>query len=164
MDLVTAVGLMKTTYEAAKTAMQVRDEAKMNAALGEMAQRITDLQLAGFETSGKLVAQGEEVAALKGKLAELEAKAKLREQYQLVAVREGAFVYEYKAEEGDSTPPHYACQVCLDEGRRVVLVQSIGGTWLDCPHDPKHKVQAKPAPKLNMRRGQVGDSGGWMAT
>lgn len=139
MDLVTAVGLMKTTYEAALAALQVRDEAKVNAALGDMAQRITDLQLAGFETSSKLLAKAEEVAALKAQVTELEAKVKLRERYQLVAVHRGAFAYRYTPDEGDGTPPHYACQLCLDDGQRTVLQEGPDGDKL-CRRVESHNL------------------------
>lgn len=121
MDLSTAYTAMSSAVDFVKTAIQARDEARINEALAEIQQKRVDLSMAAIELIEKSCALAIANSELANKVAELERKLNERTHYALFEVAPGRFVYRFVPDEGDSNPEHYVCQLCYDKGIKSVL-------------------------------------------
>lgn len=104
--------------------MEARDDAKLQSALLDMAERL----LAFREAAEKLALENDK---LKADLRDVRQQLMDRENYGVHEVAPGFFALRYKVAAEDDTPLHYICQPCASLGRKVVL-QQFPGT-LKCP-------------------------------
>lgn len=128
-----AISAVSATVSALKTAVAVRDEAKIEAAMSDLKDRLIDLQSANLELVQKLHTSQAEVHALIEERNQLKAKLRERGLYALFNLAKGTnelWAYRYKGNDGGadggSTPIHYLCQACFDNDRKSVLRRYVG--------------------------------------
>ena len=139
----TTLSALKTSVDMAKTAVGLRDDAKIAEATQLLNDRIIDVQNAALQLQEKLSTQRDEIEAFKddkrelsAKIAELEKRKSEREQYKLHEITEGVFVLALVEGGDNGTPMHYICQSCMDnESKKVVLQKrhSSGRIIFRCP-------------------------------
>lgn len=142
MELGAAMGAFSAVFDIAKTALEARDEGKINAALSELNRKHLDLSTAALQLQEKLVALQAALSELQSENTELRAKANDRAHYVLHAVSPGRFVYRNTPDpERPDIPAHYLCQTCYDQGIKSVLHvihDNMVGTAFECLADKKH--------------------------
>ncbi|MEN8511975.1 hypothetical protein [Burkholderia sp. RS02] len=164
MDIATissAIAGVRNAYELTKTAIAARDDAKLAEARIELTDRIVDVQSAAVTLQEKLTNARSEIDGLKDqlrsaneKIAELERKRAVREQYVLEELAEGVFALASVDRDTSNHPPHYVCQPCMDNNSVTAILQQTGkyGTIkLKCPVCSTEYRTGKhvPHPQLN---------------
>lgn len=139
----TTLSALKTSVDMAKTAVGLRDDAKIAEATQLLNDRIIDVQNAALQLQEKLSAQRDEIEAFKddkrelsAKIAELEQRKSERNKYKLCELAPKSFVLALIEGGDSSTPMHYLCQGCMDnDAKKVVLQgqQGRGKIYLKCP-------------------------------
>ena len=146
LDITGALASMHAAFELAKVAVEARDDAKVKAALSEMAERFTDANMGALAMSQTLRQLEAELRNATARLADLEKRNKKREAHVMFEVRKGAFVYLFEPLPEDKSPRHYKCQVCFDAGEDSVLVTSTNGRILLCNITKEHSITLEAAP------------------
>lgn len=123
-----AISAISATVATLKTAVAARDEAKVEAAISDLKDRLFDLQGANLELVEKLHVAKLELHAVVHERNQLQAKLVDRGNYALFNLmqRPGEFwVYRYQGNDssadGGGTPVHYLCQTCFHDERKSVL-------------------------------------------
>ncbi|WP_227459668.1 hypothetical protein [Cupriavidus pauculus] len=135
---------LKASVELARSAIALRDDAKLAEATQALNDRIIDVQNAALQLQEKQSAARDEIDSLKdearelrARVAELEQKRILRSNYKLHELCEGSFALAPVGPAGQATEPmHYLCQTCMDnESKQSVLQEerSMGKISLKCP-------------------------------
>lgn len=135
-----AIGAISATVTTLKTALAARDEAKIDAAMSDLKDRLFDLQTANLELVEGLHTAQSEIHTLVEEVKELKAKLRERGLYTLHNLAKGTdhfWAYRYQGDDGTSdgtsATPHYLCQPCFDSGRKIVLrhfVTELGPYYL----------------------------------
>lgn len=119
-----AAGAISAAKDIGKAALGIRDA---NLIAGEMA-KLNDQLLAAqdalFRHNAQLLDLQQQHFDATMELQKLRERAAERARYVLGAVSAGAFAYRYQATDPDeaaAAPPHWLCQPCFDNGRKVVL-------------------------------------------
>lgn len=134
---------LKASVDLARTAVALRDDAKLAEATQALNDRIIDVQNAALQLQERQSAARDEIEALKdearelrAKIAQLEQKRADRAQYRLHELgKEGVFVLALAAPQNPSDPMHYLCQTCMDnKSEKVVLRRGslYGSVYLEC--------------------------------
>ena len=144
MELVTALAAMKTGIELAHTALDARDDRRAREAVGEISRKMADVNISALGMSERLLAMQAKLEEATEKLAAAEKRLAERDKYVLRAVGRGLFAYAFEPAEGDSTPPHYKCQICHDRGESSILAPNENGNYLQCRIDSKHGLLIGP--------------------
>ena len=140
LEISAALAAMRGAFELTKVAIEARDDAKIKAALAEMASNLMDANMVALGMSEKLRTLETDLSQASSRIRDLEQSLKKRESYCLFEVRPGAFVYSYQPIAEDKTPLHYKCQACFDVGKDSVLVKNLDGTNLICNIDNGHTI------------------------
>lgn len=141
MELMTAMSAISTALGLAKTAVEARDEAKINAALTEIHTKQIGLYTAALQLADSLNLCQAAKADLERENRELRSKAEDRERYTLHELAPGRFAYRHAPLAGSLEPEHNLCQVCYDKGVKSVLhttKDSMLGTAYECIADKAH--------------------------
>lgn len=135
---------LKTSVELARTAIALRDDAKLAEATQTLNERIIDVQNAALQLQEKQSAARDEIEALKdearqlrAQITELEQKRNLRAQYRLHQLTEGSLVLALREPDQSTDPVHYLCQTCMDNASKQVVLQEVrkmGNISLRCPN------------------------------
>lgn len=140
VDFVALTGSIKTAFDLAKSAKDVNDQTRANAAVIGIMEQLMEVQSKLSATQVEYQTLLEEVVRLKS---ELEDKKRF-EDYRLERTPMGGFIFTLK--EGFTTgdrPPHSICPRCKEDGRLSVLSESE--YRFDCPACPFIAGQ-KPRP------------------
>lgn len=121
VDFVALTSSVKTAFDLAKSVKDVNDQARANAAIIGIMEKLMDVQSTLNATQIEYQALLEEVTRLQ---AELDDKQRF-EDYRLERTPMGDFILTLK--EGcvtDDRPPHSICPRCKEDGRLSVLSES----------------------------------------
>lgn len=134
---------LKTSVDLVRTAVAVRDDAKLAEATQTINDRIIDVQNAALQLQEKQSAARDEIEALKddarqlrARVADLEQKRNERVQYRLHEFPKGVFVLASLESEDMTDPMHYLCQTCMDNRSQKNVLQRdsrVGSVFLQCP-------------------------------
>lgn len=138
-----AISGISAGLQAIKAAVAARDEAKIDAAISTLKDRLFDLQTANLEVVEQLHAAQTKLHTLVRENDQLKSKAADLGLYALQDLSNGRgifYAYAYKATEaggqGQSAPFHYLCQPCLDNTQRKGVLRtfySAAGPVFTCP-------------------------------
>ncbi len=144
MELASALATASATFELLKVAVNARDDAKVRAAVGEMASKLSEAYISGLASVERQHALAARVRELEDKCRVLEAQAMERESLTEAEVRPGVYAYARKpAQEGEQPNPPYFCQPCYDTGIKAVLraeTLAFHGKQLVCPNNERHTL------------------------
>lgn len=134
---------MSTALDLLRGGLRARDDAKINAATADIAQRLLDIQQVALQAQERVATLMLSEGELRRRLAELEQRQRERDDYALHEIRPGAFAYALQqAVAGVNTPQHYLCQPCFDDGLKRVLRFERAGDYFPakwtCMHNPLH--------------------------
>lgn len=138
MEIGAALTSAKTLYDAARAAMEARDDAKLKTAMVELQGKLYDATQAAITSISEAMALQNALRAATDELNEMKRKEADRERYTLTQLpgegKQFAFARKPSAE-GDDEPPHYLCQGCYDRGLKFVLQGTEGQFWWEysCP-------------------------------
>lgn len=134
---------LKTSVDLVRTAVAIRDDAKLAEATQSINDRIIDIQNAALQLQEKQSAARDEIEALKddarqlrAHVADLEQRRNERAQYRLHEFPVGVFVLARLESEDMTDPMHYLCQPCMDNKSQKNVLQrssSYGSVYLKCP-------------------------------
>ena len=140
IELTAALSAANAAFSFLKLGVASRDDAKVSAAIGEMAGKLTDANLAALSMSEHLRGLESELHELTTELRQLKAGQRIRERYILREVRPGAYVYAFEPADGDRTPAHMQCQICFDSGKHSILRLSTSGEVYECGINREHRI------------------------
>jgi Zn ribbon nucleic-acid-binding protein len=145
VDFVTLTGGIKTAFDLARSAKDVNDQARANAAVIGIMEQLMEVQSHLSATQVEYQALIEEVARLKS---ELDDKRRF-DDYRLERTPMGGYIFTLKEEcVTDDRPPHSICPRCKEDGRLSPLSES--SYRFDCPACP-FVAGKKPRPPRNKR-------------
>ena len=137
-----AISSIKTAKDIGTAALAIRDSNILATEVAKMNEQLLRAQDSLFTHNSQLLSLQQELFELRDKLRVAEARITERGRYQLAEVSVGKWVYLHRPNPIDpvasgATPhgrPHYVCQPCFDNGRKVVLqyIESTMGNSLDC--------------------------------
>jgi len=118
-------------------ALALRDSNMLAAEIGRMNDQLLKAQDSLFAHNTQLLTLQQELIEAREKLRAAEQRVSERASYELTEVSLGKWVYQHIPGAPGGTPhrrPHYVCQPCFDNGRKVVLqyIESDMGNVLDC--------------------------------
>lgn len=133
MDSLSAVMASLTiAKEAATAAIGIRDHNLVAAQIAAVNDQLLKAQQGLFLYGTQMADIQNNLRETQDQLRELKREQSERDNYALVQISEGVWVYKSKPlpeiSEGDSDavqPPHYLCQKCFDSGKKVVLQRSV---------------------------------------
>ncbi|MCD9005190.1 hypothetical protein LDO31_02875 [Luteimonas sp. XNQY3] len=129
MDSLSAVMASLTiAKEAASAAVGIRDHNLVAAQIAAVNDQLLKAQQGLFLYGTQMADIQNNLRETQDQLRELKRMQSERDNYALVQISEGVWVYKSKPlpeiSEGNSDavqPPHYLCQKCFDSGKKVVL-------------------------------------------
>lgn len=122
MEIATALSGLKTLVDAAKLALDARDDAKLKEALAGMSERLLTAYGVALETAEKNAQLQAALHALNHQHVQLESQLKQKEACTLVPLVPGSFAYKPSDQPGDRPQNTlYYCQNCYDRGVKSVL-------------------------------------------
>lgn len=102
----------------AKSALEARDDAKVQSALIDLNAKLHDLSLSALASVEKAGTLQTELAAAREEARRLQAVLDERASYALKELRAGACAY---VSTRDDVPQHFLCQPCYDKGVKAIL-------------------------------------------
>lgn len=141
MELISAMSALSTALGLAKTAVEARDESKLNAALADINTKHLALSMAALQLADSLNACQAAKADLERENRDLRAKAEYRGRYTLHELAPGRFAYRHTPIANSLEPEHHLCQICYDKGVKSVLhtiKDSMLGTAYECLAEKPH--------------------------
>lgn len=151
-DVAGAFASAKAALDIVKVAVQARDDAKAQAAIAELSDRLTTVSIALIDAIERQRGLQESLAARDEENAELKRQIQARETYLLHELRPGLFVRRFQQlASRPEQPLHYLCQRCFEEGHHLVLQRfeyAYGGAYLECTRC-RTKLPVDPGPALN---------------
>lgn len=148
MDITMALTAVRGALDVARGALDARDDARVKAALSDMAGRLFDANLAALSVADRAQSLASKLADAAAELRELKDRQAEIEKYVLKECAHGCFVYAPKpstvALEGRTIPRHYLCQNCFDRGIKSVLrlePDAVTGDYLICAENDRHMVR-----------------------
>jgi hypothetical protein len=137
-----AISSIKAAKDIGAAAVAIRDSSMLAGEVVKMNEQLLRAQDSLFSHNAQLLSLQQELFELRDRLRTAETRIAERGRYQLAEVSVGKWVYLHKPDPDNpvasgATPygrPHYVCQPCFDNGRKVVLqyVESTIGNSLDC--------------------------------
>lgn len=115
MDLMSGVSLFRQAFDLLKLIQETRDKKRIDEAVGELRQKITELQMLNSELSNRLQANltvNRELTEKINKLDDFAAKSKLYIPY---ATAGGSWVYTKDAVVNSKEPRPYVCPHCYED-------------------------------------------------
>jgi len=101
----------------AKRILELTQDAKVKAAIGDHQTKLLELQTAHLELLGKCHALFAENAELKEQVAKLQKFLADAKRYKLITPAPGFSAYALKEDCADGEPPHWICATCLRNGK-----------------------------------------------
>lgn len=132
---------LQATAKIAKTLIGVRDQSIIDAKLIELNQSLITAQGNVMQAQSEQAALIQEVRSLKEQIMKLENWENEKARYQLIIPWAGFYVFALKDSAKNGEPPHWICQKCYEDGRKVIL-QNVHKnnnrriTFVTCPHCP----------------------------
>ena len=124
MELPTLAGALaslKLAADAAKGLLSERDDRLVTKVIGDMNDRMMDVQNQCLALLDKQYALAESERQLKEKLRKMEEKAADLDQYELHQNAHGAVMYQSKVSLDPSNKPVYLCANCMAAGVKTFL-------------------------------------------
>ena len=146
VDFVALTGSIKTAFDLARSAKDVNDQARANAAVIGIMEQLMDVQSQLSATQVEYQTLLEEVSRLKGALDD----KRRFDDYRLVRAPMGGYILTLKEEcVTEDGPPHSICPRCKEDGRLSVMTDTDYRFY--CPACP-FAAGKKPRPPRNQRR------------
>lgn len=128
-----AITAFRATIDVAKAAIAARDDALIVKVIGDMNDRMLDIQSQCLALQEKQAALADSERDLKEKLRKMEEKAADLDQYELHQNTHGAVMYRSKVSLDPSDKPVYLCANCMAAGVKTFLqFQSRGLKTMLC--------------------------------
>lgn len=124
VDLVSIKGAidgLTAARDIAKSALELRDAAKLQHTVMELNDAILSAQSKALDAQAEQFSLVQKVAELERKLADVDAWEQQQKRYQLVDYGAGTFAYELMAGMENGEAPHRACPSCFEKRQRYVL-------------------------------------------
>jgi hypothetical protein len=156
MELQTAIAAAGAALQVIKGAIAARDDAKAQAALFEVQDRLLAISTTSLDLSDRNAALQALLHEAEREKRELKGRLEERGSYVLHEIRPGAFCYASKPAHEGLEPAHYLCQLCYDKGIKSVLRFTLKKSHLDCVETSSHSILLVPAAHNLGRRGVIG--------
>lgn len=144
MDLISALGALKQTFDVIKTGVEIRDDNKVKVGISDFADKYITLQSTAMRIQQENMEMLERIRQSEAKCQELETNAAEKAKYELHEFKPGVFAYKYNQ---NDKPEHYVCQNCFDKGIKSVLRYEGEGEWYgasyNCAENEKHKLSVQ---------------------
>lgn len=122
-----AITAFRATIDVAKAAIAARDDALIVKVIGDMNDRMLDIQSQCLALQEKQAALADSERDLKEKLRKMEEKAADLDQYELHQNTLGAVMYQSKGSLDSSNKPVYLCANCVAVGVKTFLQLRTSG-------------------------------------
>jgi hypothetical protein len=126
MDIIAAIGGLKTAYDIAKGLNATATAVQINDVKLTLQEHIMAAREALSVAQEAEAASARRIADLEKEIMRLKDWSTEKERYELVNVWQGAFAYMPKPGMRGSEPAHWLCTNCFDHGRKSFM-QNKGG-------------------------------------
>lgn len=126
MDILSGVTLTKHCYDLLKVITGSRDTVIINQAVGELREKITDLQMLNSELASLYHAEEQITMKLTDENAKIKMFASQSAHYEMHKTPAGSIVYRSKLSASDEVNLHYLCAHCY-QNRVISILQPTGG-------------------------------------
>ncbi|MFS1538894.1 MAG: hypothetical protein ACL7BU_09565 [Candidatus Phlomobacter fragariae] len=126
MDILSGVTLTKQCYDLLKVIISSRDVVIINQSVGELREKITDLQMLNAELASLYHAEKQITMELTNENAKIEIFANQSGNYEIHKSPAGSIVYRSKLSANDEVNLHYLCAHCY-QNRVISILQPTGG-------------------------------------
>ncbi|BCU90728.1 Uncharacterised protein [Yersinia pseudotuberculosis] len=130
MDITSGVVLAKQAYDLLKVIIGSRDAAVINSAVGELREKITDLQMLNAELAGLYHAEKQVTMKLADENTKIEMFASQAAEYEVHKTAAGSIVYRSKSPANDQVGHYYLCATCYQK-REISILQPTGKVRTD---------------------------------
>jgi hypothetical protein len=145
MEFQSALAGTMAALQLVKGAVAARDDAKVQAALIQVQDKLLDMSIASLGLTERVRSVQTALEEAKRENAELKAKLDERAMYALHEIEPGKFCYRSKPVGESPEPTHHLCQICFDKGIKSILQLESGHEWMSpnmhCLADPKHTLE-----------------------
>lgn len=133
-----AVSAANAALDMLKRGVAAHDQKIVETAIAEMTDKLRSVSSSALESMQHAIQSTQEVRELDKRIAELEsentklrAAADERDLYHLVPLSPNTFAYTLK-QLPNGASPHYLCQACFDQGKKMVLQRPGGKPYFSC--------------------------------
>lgn len=116
-----AVDGLKAARDIAKTAMGLRDATLFQDKVIELTDTIIAAQSSALDAQADQLTMAKRIEDLERQMIEMEKWDAEKERYDLNEVIPGIYAFALKEAERGSTPAHYMCANCFNEGHLAIL-------------------------------------------
>ena len=116
-----AVDGLKAARDIAKTAIGLRDAAMLQEKVIELNEAIIAAQSSALDAQADQLTLAKRIEDLERQIAEMEKWDAEKQRYDLNEVIPGIYAFALKEDERGSTPAHYMCANCFNEGHLAIL-------------------------------------------
>ena len=116
-----AVDGLKAARDIAKTAIGLRDAALLQSKVIELNDTIITAQSSALDAQADQLTLAKRIEDLERQIAEMEKWNGEKQRYDLNEIIPGVYAFALKEAERCSTPAHYMCANCFNEGHLAIL-------------------------------------------
>lgn len=127
-----AICTFKATFDLVSTAIEARDQAKLNDLKITLTAQLLDISNTALALQEKLATQSKEHAQLEEKIRTLTQQMEDLERYKPHHFETGAVAFIDSRTQGGE-PQTYFCAACMTDHKKTILQPSRNGIWLECP-------------------------------
>jgi hypothetical protein len=121
-EVFAGISSLKAAFDIAKGLKDIDDATRRNGAIIELQEKILSAQSAQSELI-------EAIAALKNRVAELEAWETEGQRYELCEISDGTFAYVVKEAMQGVEPKHALCPACYQKRQKSILQSMISANY-----------------------------------
>jgi hypothetical protein len=150
---------LKAAGDVAKGLVDIRDTVKFGEAVIRLQGQILSAQQGALAAQSRESELGDEIRALKARVAEVEGWEAEKKRYALEQLPPGKFVYSLKPDMAHGEPLHKLCQTCFQRGKKSILHAddpSSGQYTLTCYECNQYLTVGHYQPPARTHRGSDG--------
>lgn len=127
---------LKTASDLARGFLDLKSMSDVQAKVIELQSIILSAQSSALAANSEQASMEETIRELKQRISAIEAWAREKERYALLALEPGIYVYALKESAANGEPPHWVCAHCFNLGSRFLLQNQgdfYGASEHECP-------------------------------
>lgn len=132
-----AISTFKATFDLVSTAIEARDQAKLNDLKITLTAQLLDISNTALALQEKLATQSKEQTKLEEQIRALTQQLEDLDRYKPHHFETGTVAFVDSRLQGGE-PQTYFCAACMTEHKKTILQPARNGIFLDCPlgHPP----------------------------
>lgn len=154
VETTAAISVAKQAFDLIKILKDSHDKNVIKEALGDLSEKITQLQMANTELSSLYQAEREKTMGLTEEIKKFDMFIQQAANYEMCATEAGSVVYRFKPSPETNMPTHYICAHCYQHKIISILHPctdrvASGGHFLNFCPECKTKFKMGKTPPMD---------------